>query len=332
MSDAESGEIRLARLQAWLKFSGVVATVALGTLGVTFINSKLQQTRLQIEREQANAEIRLAEQKALAEIRLQEEKNRGGQRRAELEALGQYLKEALSQDLPHRIRFAKYFKFLTITKDIKEGWEAYYKDLDNLQRKESEKRNELKLAEETGDETKIQQARAELNRVKLQTEAIRSDNTWIRREARMKLAELGPNAVPGLIEEMSVDGADYRTRLGILVALTEMLRRNKAQASDISALVDAKDLGLLADAAADEDRTIRIFASEFLYDLADPRVVDLALDRIPTASDDGKYNLILVIKGAFERLSPEDQERVAGDLSALQVGPKTRELIDSFLT
>jgi hypothetical protein len=63
--------------------------------------------------------------------------------------------------------------------------------------------------------------------------------------------------------------------------------------------------------------------------LADPRVVDLALERIPAASNDGKYNLILVIKGAFDRLPPVDQERVARDLRALDVGESTRELIDS---
>jgi len=90
----------------------------------------------------------------------------------------------------------------------------------------------------------------------------------------------------------------------------------------------------LQKAAVDPDRTIRIYASEFLYDLADPRVVQIALDLLASASEDGRYNLILVIEGAYKYLPTDQRSAVAGRLREFRpkVGSRTQELIDRVLS
>jgi hypothetical protein len=105
-------------------------------------------------------------------------------------------------------------------------------------------------------------------------------------------------------------------------------------------LVQGNELGLLTDVVTltdpttDEDKykPIRIDATACLVNLADLRIVQLALDRIPAAGEDGKFNLIVLIKSYYNKLLPDDRKRVARELKAIEVGPKTRELIDSFAT
>jgi hypothetical protein len=162
---------------------------------------------------------------------------------------------------------------------------------------------------------------------------LRSGSTNVRRDARQSLAAQGPAITKPLLAELRRDPDSYRTRLGVVVALTEMLREHKGQAAEIAAQLDDDDLALLTDAAGDPDRTVRVYASEFLYDLADPRTVPLALERLGDAGDNERFNLILVLKGTYPRLQPETKRQVDAELTGLRgaVGQKTQELIDSFV-
>ncbi|MFZ1430603.1 MAG: hypothetical protein WAS21_28020 [Geminicoccaceae bacterium] len=162
---------------------------------------------------------------------------------------------------------------------------------------------------------------------------LRSGSTSVRRDARQSLAAQGPAITKPLLAELRRDPDSYRTRLGVVVALTEMLREHKAQAAEIAAQLDDDDLALLTDAAGDPDRTVRVYASEFLFDLADPRTVPLALERLGDAGDNERFNLILVLKGTYPRLQPETKRQVDVELTGLRgaVGHKTQELIDSFV-
>lgn len=170
-------------------------------------------------------------------------------------------------------------------------------------------------------------------RVRRQLDDLRSGSVDVRREARQALAGGGLAAVRPMLDTLAGADVSYRARLGIIVALTEMLRADRSLGDAVAAQITPEDLDRLAAAAGDPDRTIRVYASEFLYDLADPRVVPIARQRLVAASEDGRYNLLLVIKGAYQRLPAAEREELARGLSTLrtQVGPRTSELIDTII-
>ncbi|HEV8366229.1 MAG TPA: hypothetical protein VGQ52_22130 [Gemmatimonadaceae bacterium] len=162
---------------------------------------------------------------------------------------------------------------------------------------------------------------------------LESNSSAVRRDARLRLAALGVNGVSPLLRRLAVQPISYRTRLGIIVALTEIMRNNKASRSTIGGMTSPQDLARLLDAASDRDRTIRIYASEFLYDLGDGRVIDPAFVKIPRTDDNGRYNLILVIAGARPALTRVQRVTVDRRLRALatNAGPRTKALIDSVV-
>lgn len=165
-------------------------------------------------------------------------------------------------------------------------------------------------------------------------EQLESSANYVRRDARSRLAEKGVLVVEPLLAKLSEEPLTYRSRLGVIVALTEMIRKNKPYREEIIKRINVEDLKRLVNASADEDRTIRIYASEFLYDLGDPRTIPLAFDRFPTASEDGRYNLLLVIKGAVPfALDKQQRDDVITRVTALksESTPKTNDLIDSII-
>jgi hypothetical protein len=156
----------------------------------------------------------------------------------------------------------------------------------------------------------------------------------VRRTARSMLADLGPSAVSAMMQELRENQGEYRIRLGILVALADMLRKDKKAAPEVSHQLTSEDLQLIVKALNDPDRTIRVYAGEFLYDLGDPRVVPLALAaaRDEQTTPDGLYLDLFVIKGAYRRLSPSEQKETWEALQAIRpnAGAKAQELIDSL--
>lgn len=164
-------------------------------------------------------------------------------------------------------------------------------------------------------------------------ELLESDTSYVRRGARDQLAALGIDAVPNLLQHLERHSNSYRARLGVIVALTEMMRENKSHRVEIARKIEDHQLALLIDAAGDEDRTIRIYASEFLYDLGDPRSIALALEAMRDTSPNGRYNLLLVTKGAIPYSSAAQRATLARELPDLKAAntPKTNQLIESVL-
>jgi hypothetical protein len=160
-----------------------------------------------------------------------------------------------------------------------------------------------------------------------------SESAKGRRDARSELAAIGPATVRPMMEEFKKHQNIYRIRLGVLVALTEMLRSNKSLKHEVSQQLYSNDLELIVRVLNDSDRTIRIYAGEFLYDLGDPRVVPLALASAKDSDEEGRYQSIFVIKGAFQELSGEEKARVTRELEQIRPssGEKTKALIDSIL-
>lgn len=159
-------------------------------------------------------------------------------------------------------------------------------------------------------------------------EQFNSNTSHVRRTARSSLANEGVPAVEPLLTNFAEGNDSYQTRLGTVVALTEMIRKNKSMRTDIIGKISDSDLRRLTDAVTDEDKTIRVYASEFLYELGDPRIIDSVLQKYPKASEDGRYNLLLVLKGAMPYSSGMQRREAAQFASRVkaEAPPKTSAL------
>ncbi|RVO68796.1 caspase family protein [Sinorhizobium medicae] len=161
---------------------------------------------------------------------------------------------------------------------------------------------------------------------------LESDDITLRRGARDALAAGGLAAVSAIVAANRTS-TSYRFDLGAVVALTEILRSGKSIRGEISRRLEQKDIEWLVGLSVHSDRTMRIYASEFLYDLGDPRVVDTAIGRFVGASANGKYNLALAIKGAAPFVPRSERDRVSERLRALMTveTPKTNALLSDAI-
>ncbi|KUL93355.1 hypothetical protein DK26_23810 [Bosea sp. WAO] len=165
-------------------------------------------------------------------------------------------------------------------------------------------------------------------------EDLTNEDTIVRRSARATLANGSATAVPSILEAMRDKPGDYRVQLGGSVALTEMLRRNKADADAIAkTLKGEEDRTLLLNAAGAKDRTLRIYASEFLYDLGDPQVSRQAVSLAAQTDDENaRYNWLLVAQGGWHKLSTAQKQEAGADLVRAREasGPQTLKLFDKL--
>ncbi len=159
---------------------------------------------------------------------------------------------------------------------------------------------------------------------------LESEIAIVRRNARRQLTALGKQAIVPMMDHWERRSGVYRVRLGISVALTEYLRDHKNERKQISALLSENDILNIAWAAGDRDRTLRIYASEFLYDLGDPRVIAAADTVFPASDDDGRYNLVLILSGTVNDINATERAELARKLAVWRrlVGPNTQALID----
>jgi hypothetical protein len=162
--------------------------------------------------------------------------------------------------------------------------------------------------------------------------SLESDDANTRRGARDSLAASGLSAVSALMAS-NRETASYRFELGAVVALTELLRSDKSLRGEISRRLDHDDIDWLVGLSAHAERTMRIYASEFLYDLGDPRAVDTAVGNFAEASANGKYNLALVMKGAAPFVRRQDSALTSERLRALMSAdtPKANALLSDAI-
>jgi len=162
---------------------------------------------------------------------------------------------------------------------------------------------------------------------------LESDISRLRRGARSDLAAAGPVIVQPLLARLNQENSSYRLRLGVVVALAEMLRDNKDKRALVIGKIEGDALERLVEAAADKDRTIRIYASEFLYDLGDPRSIPMAFNQFRTASPNGRFNVLLPVKGAVPFATAAEKTNVITTIVPLKTGspPKVGALIDSIV-
>jgi hypothetical protein len=146
---------------------------------------------------------------------------------------------------------------------------------------------------------------------------LKSDDTSERRNARDALSILGPASVAPMMSALRATPDNYRTKLGVLYAMSEMLRHDPGQRNAVSAALAAGDFPLLVSAASDDDKTIRYQAAGFLYLLQDPRAVPSSVEAAKSTSDENKAtNQTLIIRQSAQSLSPQDKEKLFKDLTA----------------
>jgi hypothetical protein len=167
----------------------------------------------------------------------------------------------------------------------------------------------------------------------LMLERLKADDASTRRGARDALSQVPIDSIPVLMKTLGQEASNYRVKLGICVALAEMLRANKSQADAISSKLTEVDLNLILDAAGDPDRTVRVYAAEFLFDLGDTRTPKLAISRAAGTSDDNaRYNWLLVSQTSWHKLSPAEKAALSTPLNEAKrrSGPKTLQLFDKL--
>lgn len=164
-----------------------------------------------------------------------------------------------------------------------------------------------------------------------------SNTAAVRRNARSTLSLAPVSFVPKILAAMHPTGGrdqdTYRRVLGGTVALTLMLRRDKSAAGEIQGKLSGRDLDLLLKAAVHSDRTMRIYATEFLYDLGDPRVTEKALPlALRTRDEKARYNYVFVSQGGWQKLSGDAKRELIPLINRLKAasGSQTTKLLGKF--
>lgn len=166
-----------------------------------------------------------------------------------------------------------------------------------------------------------------------------SDDSDVRRGARDILSSATPENIPQIMERLrrSQNIGAYRIRLGVSVALAEMLRRDKSQAERIK--LEPADIDILLEFASAGDRTLRVYAAEFLFDLAYPEVTKKALERAARVStdssfDEARYSLLFLSQSGWLKLSSEQQFGLKVFIDEIRLNSagksKTLELLAKF--
>ncbi len=166
---------------------------------------------------------------------------------------------------------------------------------------------------------------------------IESSDTDVRRGARNLLSRVQPEDVSYVLaqlrQKLSTNSSIYRTKLGVSIALTELLRRDKSLRDKMH--LETADFQTLLDFAGSDDRNLRIYSGEFLYDLESPDVARLALPLASTTTnDDARYNWLFVSQGGWPGLSDEQKKQLSPALQDLRTStallPRTTDLLAKF--
>jgi hypothetical protein len=177
-------------------------------------------------------------------------------------------------------------------------------------------------------------SRSEIDQALTDVESADSD---IRRGARNLLSRVEPEDVGYVLmktrERLALNKNQYRMKLGVSIALTELLRRDKNLRDRMK--FEPEDLNLLLEFASSDERNLRIYSGEFLYDLENPDVAKLALNLAQTTQDDdARYNLIFISQGGWLKFTPEIKNAYSSNIDQLKSTstslPKTTDLLKNF--
>lgn len=170
---------------------------------------------------------------------------------------------------------------------------------------------------------------------------LQSDDAGVRRLARERLAAIGPLAVPALMAALADAPDVYRLRLGVAYALNAMLRAHPEAAPEVARQLADTDIDRLVAAVGDPDKTVRLYVTEFLYQLRDPRSIAAGLRVVegrearvaPAEQSNAAYNSLLVIKSASAQFPADAKAEIAAsiDRAVPLEAPRTRSLADQII-
>ncbi|WP_260955695.1 HEAT repeat domain-containing protein [Pseudomonas citri] len=162
---------------------------------------------------------------------------------------------------------------------------------------------------------------------------LNSDSQYVRQSARESLGSQRTTVINPLLQTLLAGDASYRSKLGALVALNKIGRNNRQDLLPAKAILSEENLAKILDIANDPEKTMRVYASEFLYLLADPRTIGIALQKMPAAASDGRYNYILIIQSSLREADEAQRSLVFEKLPSLKDdgSDKTNKLIDSVM-
>lgn len=118
-----------------------------------------------------------------------------------------------------------------------------------------------------------------------------------------------------------------------------MLRLDPYKATGIRDILTDADRAALLDAAGDEDRTVHIYATEFLYDLHDRKITKLALQRAAQPADTDteksrRFQLLFLARSIWPTLKEPERDELRPYLEEVRKhsssDPKTLELLGKF--
>ncbi len=121
---------------------------------------------------------------------------------------------------------------------------------------------------------------------------LNSPSAHTRRTARNELAVVGVHHIPELMTEFSSAKANYRTQLGIAVALSEMMQKGLVDPETMQSQIDDRQIEFLASAVAHKDPTLSNVATQFAKQLGDPRMIPVAQSKFRRATPLGQKNLM----------------------------------------
>lgn len=186
----EKEQIKLEHFKVYGNIVTVLITVALGTFGVALINNSFQQRQLEQQR-LINA----------AQLELQQKQADADRRQAEMKYLGEYLENALQDDVSKRLRFAEYFAILTLSPDLQERWKAYQSDMQAALAQQQQLNSELSKAAEAQDHQKQQDLQNQLHLLELKLTRLDSESETAAMGMTPQILKPGNDSDPNKLRE-----------------------------------------------------------------------------------------------------------------------------------
>ena len=169
---------------------------------------------------------------------------------------------------------------------------------------------------------------------KAEFDSLTSDELKTRRDARESLISKGVTIIEEAMSKLHEGNDIYRIKLGISYILAKVAERNNKDINIIKSELSDNDIQTLVELSNDTDKTIRVYATQFLVSIQDVRIIPYCLNIIRNSTnDDGIYNAVLIIRSVFDILSAEEKSRTSQQLALLRenLGSHTKELINEFI-
>jgi hypothetical protein len=145
---------------------------------------------------------------------------------------------------------------------------------------------------------------------------LESDDPTTRRNARDSLVAIGVQCIGPMMAALENQSANYRLRGGVIYVLSTVIANNPDKKAEISAQLKSEDFPILVAAASDDDKTVRLQASEFLYVLGDPRSIPYNVDAARNTNDNNKAsNQITILRQSWQNLPESAQSNIYKDLT-----------------